>query len=241
MVSTYILTMLGLISFCIVLLVILMKLNKRNRQQIEKMMGEWQKQNKYMEETVKICNKALELTSEVKNNIDSAQIESQKNYIKKCEELLCSINGADTAIGVLLSEKKRMCREKNINFIDEAVFIPTEECIKEVDSVSVMGNLLDNAIEAALRVDDETVEKYVKLVSQKKKNIWTIKVVNTKVRETSLDAHMETEKKDKENHGFGIGIVNMIADKYNGRVRMIDRKDSFEVSVHMIMKKVKAE
>ena len=59
MVSTYILTMLGLISFCIVLLVILLKLNKRNRQQIEKMMGEWQKQNKYMEETVKICNKAL--------------------------------------------------------------------------------------------------------------------------------------------------------------------------------------
>ena len=152
---------------------------------------------------------------------------------------MCIRDRADTATGVLLSEKKRLCREKNIDFIDEATFIPTEECVKEVDAVSVIGNLLDNAIEGALRAIDKGTYKYVKLVSRKNKNVWMIKVMNTKSREVTVDSLIRTEKADKENHGFGIGIVNMVADKYNGKVKIVDKKESFEVSVYMVMKKSK--
>ena len=239
MLSMYVAIMLGLVFFCIILLLILAKLNKRNSQQIESMIEKWQEQNRYMNNTVDICNKALDLTKEIKGSIDSTQIEYQKEHIKKCDDLLTSINGADTATGVLLSEKKRLCREKNIDFIDEATFIPTEECVKEVDAVSVIGNLLDNAIEGALRSIDKGTYKYVKLVSRKNKNVWMIKVMNTKSREVTVDSLIRTEKADKENHGFGIGIVNMVADKYNGTVKIVDKKESFEVSVYMVMKKSK--
>lgn len=239
MLSMYVAIMLGLIFFCIILLLVLIKLNKKNSQQIEIMIEKWQEQNRYMNNTVDICNKALELTEEIKGSIDSTQVEGQKEHIKKCNDLLTSMNGADTAIGVLLSEKKRLCREKNIDFIDEATFIPTEGCIKEVDAVSVIGNLLDNAIEGALRAIDKGTYKYVKLVSRKNKNVWMIKVMNTKSREVTVDSLIRTEKADKENHGFGIGIVNMVADKYNGTVKIVDKKESFEVSVYMVMKKSK--
>lgn len=239
MLSMYVAIMLGLIFFCIILLLVLIKLNKKNSQQIEIMIEKWQEQNRYMNNTVDICNKALELTEEIKGSIDSTQVEGQKEHVKKCNDLLTSMNGADTAIGVLLSEKKRLCREKNIDFIDEATFIPTEGCIKEVDAVSVIGNLLDNAIEGALRAIDKGTYKYVKLVSRKNKNVWMIKVMNTKSREVTVDSLIRTEKADKENHGFGIGIVNMVADKYNGTVKIVDKKESFEVSVYMVMKKSK--
>ena len=63
--------------------------------------------------------------------------------------------------------------------------------------------------------------------------------MNTKSREVTVDSLIRTEKADKENHGFGIGIVNMVADKYNGTVKIVDKKESFEVSVYMVMKKSK--
>ena len=62
MLSMYVAIMLGLVFFCIILLLILAKLNKRNSQQIESMIEKWQEQNRYMNNTVDICNKALDLT-----------------------------------------------------------------------------------------------------------------------------------------------------------------------------------
>ena len=242
--KTYLFVMLMMLLLCVVLLLVRMQLNRRSRRQIGSVLEENRLQNKHMENTIDICSKALELTKEVRSDILSACETGSggagSEIIRKCDELLYSTNGEDTALGVLLSEKKGLCREKGIEFRDEAVFFPDSRQIEEVDAVSLIGNLLDNAIEAASFHSVDEGRRYVQLVSQSRKNVWIVKVINAKDPKTVIDGkNMTTKKADAENHGLGTGIVRMIVSRYSGDIRTEDRKDVFQVSIRMIMKKIK--
>ncbi len=233
----YLFIVILLILFCIALLVVLKKATDKNKSNTQHMIDEWQKQNKYMDNTVEICEKALELTAEVRQSIESAQIGREESCIEKCDSLLVSINGADTALGVLIFEKKHVCIENDIEFIDNISFIPSENQVKEIDSVSIMGNVLDNAIEAAILTDKVKTKRYINVISACKKNVWIIKVTNSKNDLVITDKDFNTTKSDKENHGHGINIIRMIAYRYNGEVDISDKRDSFEVSIYITMKR----
>ena len=79
------------------------------------------------------------------------------------------------------------------------------------------GKLLTNTIEgvakaenAFLRVDVHPYKDYLMIV-----------VKNTAARDVIKEnPHLLTTKKDAENHGFGLKVVEQIADWYEGTLRM---------------------
>lgn len=101
--------------------------------------------------------------------------------------------------------------------------------ITDSDMVSILGNILDNAIE----VVDKIVEtKRIELFFSKMKQNRIIVCKNT-VREGVLkkNKNLITTKNDLSTHGLGHHIVESTVKKYNGFVEYFEDNDMFGVQI----------
>ena len=97
----------------------------------------------------------------------------------------------------------------------------------------IIGNLLDNSIEAneKLDINNRMIDIYIKCID----NILIIKIVNNKQNiKTNIN---KTDKKDSLNHGIGISSIKKITGKYNGAVEFIDEGNKFEADISLYVKK----
>jgi len=85
--------------------------------------------------------------------------------------------------------------------------------IKETDLASLIGNMLDNAVEAEENVTDKRIELHFY-----NKNDNRIIICRNNIERSVLTENRElkTSKKQKNGHGFGHQIIEDIAKKYNG-------------------------
>lgn len=90
-----------------------------------------------------------------------------------------------------------------------------------VDICLILGNLLENAVEAAQKVDGE---RYIKVqVKYDKKNLLLVVANNySGSLLKSKDKKLKSTKIDAENHGVGLPSVYRTAAKYNGAVVVDD-------------------
>lgn len=87
-----------------------------------------------------------------------------------------------------------------------------------------IGNLLDNAIEAAMAVEQE--KRYVHVESKFQEGRLLLSIKNSKPSGTS--SCQQTSKKDKIKHGRGIRSVRKVAEKYGGELMLKDQGEHFE-------------
>ena len=100
--------------------------------------------------------------------------------------------------------------------------------ISDVDICILLGNLLDNAIEASRGNDRKEIELYI----MKNQGELEIKVENRiTVPVLGGNTGLKTTKKDKKNHGFGIVSVKNIVEKYHGLMDVYEKNGKFCVSV----------
>jgi signal transduction histidine kinase len=131
------------------------------------------------------------------------------------------------SVDSLLNSKIKICKRKNINFtyiIEDIDF----SNIKNDDIIPLLGNLIDNSIEASLH----SLEKDVKLVLKVVKNYYVIKITNTKDSGICpLKTNFKTTKEDAIKHGLGTKIIKLITNKYKGKISYSDKGNEFVVSV----------
>ena len=103
--------------------------------------------------------------------------------------------------------------------------------IKEFDLVCLMGNILDNAIEALDRLKDSK-EKRIELLFIRQNSNRIIICKNT-VDSSVLKSNNElkTTKKSKDAHGFGTKIIAKIVSDYHGMVDYFEDFNMFGVQV----------
>lgn len=123
----------------------------------------------------------------------------------------------DNALNTLLLIKEETARERGIQIEINADAINTTR-VSEMDLTMIMGNLLDNAIEAAEKVEDHP-EVYVII---KTKGVLYISVKN-RVKDTDIIKTGKADYTTKENtllHGFGIACIRELVDRNGGRLDM---------------------
>lgn len=87
--------------------------------------------------------------------------------------------------------------------------------IKDIDLVSMIGNILDNAFEAAIKVNKSSV--VFRMFMHEKGKMCIIKVVNDyKDGIDEKNGVIQTTKKEKGIHGIGLKSILKTAEKYNG-------------------------
>lgn len=115
------------------------------------------------------------------------------------------------AIDAVLNSHQQKCEEMGINSTMKL------ECAidpkMELDIAVLLTNLLDNAVEAAVK----TPEKEVELLINRKGNTLCILVQNSYDGNLRKEKeHMVTSKQDESRHGYGVSNVKDIVDKYDG-------------------------
>lgn len=111
------------------------------------------------------------------------------------------------------------------------VHLPEGLPIADTDLVALLGNALDNALEAAV----QTEEKYVSIRCRADKGLFMLRAENSVAG--SPDTALPTTKKDKQSHGFGIPGMREIASRYNGTLETTTKNDRFELMVCLSLSK----
>ena len=121
-------------------------------------------------------------------------------------------------LNMILNEKRKEAEKKNISIQITVEPDCTINQLEDMDLIAIIGNLMDNAIEAAEKCQQGYVKVY--LFNHNNSNISVMKVVNNYSGKIEMEAgHLLTNKEDKMKHGFGVQNVHSIVEKYNGYVQ----------------------
>ncbi len=138
--------------------------------------------------------------------------EYRDNLKEQYESLKSREFCSDEIVNTILNIKKEQCCEKKIPLEIQVEDVIYNE-IEEADLVSILHNLLDNAIEANERIFEEK-ERGIWFGMKKESNYIVIEMKNRIIKGEKIT--FQTHKIRKEEHGIGTKIIEMLVKKYNG-------------------------
>ena len=151
------------------------------------------------------------------------------------EKLTCSFyDGVDAidvhnpVINVILNQKYHRAEEKGVAMSFQINDL-AKLWMEDIDTVILLSNLLDNAIEASeMSAGKKIIE--MKMILEKKHLILSVK--NTVDKPVDIqDNSISTKKKDKNNNGIGLKNVQRVLDKYDGIGMMRYEKGWFRYTI----------
>lgn len=137
---------------------------------------------------------------------------------KEIEEIDYYFVSEHILMDALIKNKIKVCKKYGIK-LKYDIFIPKDIHIKNMHISIIFNNLIDNAIEACVNLDDNKREKYIHLYCHVIDNKLICVIKNSKNKhplELDKSFNIETLKKDKTNHGIGIENLKLTIEKYDG-------------------------
>lgn len=112
--------------------------------------------------------------------------------------------------------------------------------ILDGDLNMLLGNLLDNALEAAEKV--EMNKRVLSFGLNSDGGVFSFEIKNTCLpiagweERSKRGLRLKTDKKNAREHGFGLGQVRRVVKKYQGKLEIRLEEEAFYVSVVLYMK-----
>ena len=102
--------------------------------------------------------------------------------------------------------------------------------IEDIDLCNLLGNILDNAIEAAKHCPNG----YIEVSIRSDENMILVIVANTIVESVmKRNKELKSTKKNADRHGYGVKTINSIAEKYSGTANFYEEGEMFYCQVMM--------
>lgn len=167
---------------------------------------------------------------------ESDNIDAIKQFLNEENKLISKTlfyykTGNDT-VDTILNVKQRYAEDKGIPFVINAEVSP--DCpVSSFDFVSILGNLIDNAIESSVNETNPFIDVRIKSI----KNMLIISISN---RCTKSDISLITKKTDKHLHGLGLISIKSTVKKYNGEFDVEISNDTFNAKIMIPMKEKSA-
>lgn len=147
-------------------------------------------------------------------SIDAGETEEVKRILSAHLQTISDnkniLNTNHPAIDAVIQSKLDICKSSNIK-TDFKYFYKEQILVDTIELSIIIGNLLDNSIEACNQLDSDRWINFLICVENGE--------INISVESSSIiptDKSLKTSKKNKDNHGFGIKNINAISAKYNG-------------------------
>lgn len=154
--------------------------------------------------------------------------EEIKKIVKELDESDKRIYTSNMIINTIMNHKISQAENLGIK-TDVNIKVSKSVSLDYKDAGILLGNILDNAIEACEKINKE--ERWIKIDMYHQKNTLFIKVCNSKTKE--LVNINKSSKRDVHNHGIGISSIKAIVKKYDGYVEFMDKGEKFEVDVSL--------
>ena len=174
------------------------------------------------------------------NHIQTMKAYLQMNKIEELEQYLNNLDKdlttVDTVIktgnvmvDAILNSKISLAKSKDINVNAKAI-VPKKLKILEIDLCVIIGNLLDNAIEACMKLDNPN-DRFIRVYVDIFKEQLYISVQNSNGGKIKKIGKTYYTTKESNSHGFGLIRVDNIVNKYNGYINRQNEEGVFATEV----------
>ncbi len=170
-----------------------------------------------------------------------------KEALAYCEELRTPIREisqtvwtGDKAIDYLINSKMALAEQKQIETKINIEY-PHNTNIRSVDLATILGNLLDNALEAAATAPEPL--RFLHLTIRRINAMLIIKVKNGYGNApVENNGKLETSKTDTaSHHGWGLKSVQTAADRYDGAITINYQNGVFQAVVSLSFQPIKTK
>jgi signal transduction histidine kinase len=161
------------------------------------------------------------------------KLEELNDYLLEIRENLDQMNehriSGNTVIDAILFNKMKRAKEHQIRF-NYSIAVPETILMSNVDLSIIIGNLLDNAIEACQRDERSSEGKEIFIVIKYRKGILMIDLENTANEKTInkvQDTFISSKKNwDEQRIGFGMTNIRHVLKQYEGNIvnQVIDNR-----------------
>jgi sensor histidine kinase YesM len=165
-------------------------------------------------------------------NSDKAH-EYASRLVKTAGEYQNLVNVPYPMVRAMLNYKLSAAKEKSIR-LKLNVGIPEGLALPEFDLTVILGNLLDNAVEACMTVEETS--RCIGLTVLYKPDYLIIQTENP-VNEASAmpRGNHRTTKPDAENHGYGLRNIEYLAHRHNGFMKTAWENGVFKADVAILI------
>lgn len=151
-----------------------------------------------------------------------------EEYITELENIR-ELKYGDSVISTMLLMKEERAQKLNIPMKADVQVFHTKR-ITEIDLSVILGNLLDNAIEAEKRVKNNPEIK-VCICEKQMLYVCVENVIEQPVEERHL--YGQSSKRDSTLHGFGITCIRELVEKYEGTMEIRNKNGWFHVEIYI--------
>jgi two-component system, LytTR family, sensor histidine kinase AgrC len=191
----------------------------------------YQMQIKFLKSTEENNEKIRIISHDMKNHmiamktfVDRQDLAGLSTYLGEMDKSLESKENirfsSHLSINAILNNKIERAKKSGI-YVAISIQIPNTLGVDEFDVCALLGNAIDNAIEACRRMTGDGARTIDINVSEKK-GLIVIEISNPASDDDIMNINERiSAKSDKENHGFGLTSMEVIAKKYNGEMKLI--------------------
>lgn len=159
-------------------------------------------------------------------------------YLDRLDEDLTTVDTVvktgNVMIDAVLNSKMSLARERRIA-VEAKAIVPAQLNISEIDLSLIVGNLLDNAMEACLQIENEQ-ERFIRVYIDVLKGQLYIYVMNAvngrpanKREENRRVRYLST--KAGRSHGFGLMRIDRVVEKCKGYIDRQDEENVFATEI----------
>lgn len=234
-----------LISFGAMLTVIVSYQRIRSSQRKERedavLSGQIREMKRHINEVEKLYLDIRCLKHDMRNHIMTLEKLCERNeeadaYLAQLKKEGCEVapetSSGNPVIDVILREKCKEAKEKNIAFTNQFHFPADTKC-NAFDVSVILHNALNNAMEAAGACENPCIS----VSTCRKKNAFLIEVKNSSSEKRSIDEEsgLPFTTKQGPDHGFGLINIRKVARKYYGDIAIEQREGEFGLIVMLIV------
>lgn len=185
-------------------------------------------------ETITLINqKAHDLKHQIRALREMPKEQAGK-YLDEMEESVslyeAMVQTGNETLDIILTEKSLFCREQGITLS----CVADGSCLDFIDTVdlyTILGNAIDNAIEAAVKLE-EREKRQIDLMIYRRKKLLTIQIINPLEAPLVYEEGVPvTTKKDREYHGFGLKSIKHTLKRYDGALNIEEADGCFYVTM----------
>lgn len=205
-------------------------------QQIDIISKSTEEQKKMMEE---FYAEKHNLVNELAALMDSIEHSSREHVLDRLQGIVKSYdiserisNSGNSTIDALINFKYASAKEMGISF-KLKIFIPEHLPMNECDLGVVIGNALDNAIEATKNC--LVHEKVIQIVMGIKKEAFVVIIKNPyeHVLKRDKNGKLMSTKQESKRHGYGVSAIKHVVERYHGEVMIEETPEQFILRIFM--------
>lgn len=201
---------------------------------LNKIIHDKEGQYELAKENIDIINQR---SHELKRQISALRFMSKEEIDAALSDIENSVNIYESVVktdnpvlNTIITEKALHCMKNNIK-LTYVINGRGLDFIKATDLYVLLGNIIDNAIEAVETITDEN-RRFISLTIEEKGGLILIKTDNYFVGKIDFDHGIpKTSKKDELFHGIGYKSIQHVVNKYDGNLNILIDEDIYTLVI----------